>query len=254
MKYSYIFAIAFLVCILNLSIVLALENPSGKLESKKFVVTNMSAVHQYNTLSGDKFLILGIVKNVGNTTFDSVSVSANLYDKNGNLIDVVETEPVFGVSYPNSSSPYKFEVYVNASRFDHYLIQIGTKNVSSTTNALTNTALFNSNTSNSENGIDSNKRTFQDCYFKGMGMLSLAIIFAPSEKLDATDLLNPAYKKMIISMCNFYHEKTGLWLDLTSAEVGRYTEQYGDEFYQKYRNTIPEDLRRAFNETNASNK
>jgi hypothetical protein len=230
-----------------------LENPSGKFQSKNFVVTNMSTVYQ-KSYFGDKFLILGIAKNIGNVTFDSVSVLASLYDKNGNLIDVVETTPTFDVSYPNSSSPYKFEVDVNASRFDHYLIQLGVKNESSTGNAPTNTALFNSNTSNSENRTDAGTRTFQDCYFKGIGMLSLAVIFAPSEKLDATDLLNPAYKKMIINMCNFYHEKTGLWLDLTSPSDGRYAEQYVDEFYQKYRNTIPEELRHAFNETSGSNQ
>jgi len=126
--------------------VLAIENPTGKFQSKNFVLTNMSTVRQ-NSYFGDKFLILGVVKNIGNKTFDAVSLLANLYNKKGNLIDVVETTPFFNVGEPNSSSPYKFEVNLNASQLDHYLIQVGgadsDKNTTSINTNASNTTLRN---------------------------------------------------------------------------------------------------------------
>jgi hypothetical protein len=86
-------------------------------------------------------------------------------------------------------------------------------------------------------------RTFEECVTESMGVLTLFLIFAPTEDLDASDIVDPAYKKTMINMCNFYHEKTGVWIDLMDEEDKRYTEQYGSEFYQKYGNTMPESLK-----------
>jgi len=86
-------------------------------------------------------------------------------------------------------------------------------------------------------------RTFQDCFSDGMGVMTLALIFAPTEKLSAADLIDPAFKKMIINMCNFYHEKTGLWINLMSEKDRQYSDLYGEEFKQKYGNTFPEKLK-----------
>ena len=86
-------------------------------------------------------------------------------------------------------------------------------------------------------------RTFEDCVTDTMGVLTLFLIFAPTEDLDASDIVDPAYKKTVINMCNFYHEKSGIWVDLMDEDDRRFSEQYGSEFYQKYGNTIPESLK-----------
>jgi hypothetical protein len=74
-----------------------------------------------------------------------------------------------------------------------------------------------------------------------MGILTLPLIFAPTEKLSAMDLIDPAFKKMIINMCNFYHEKTGIWINMMSD--GDIIQRYNYEFYQKYGDTFPEKLK-----------
>jgi len=109
-----------------------------------------------------------------------------------------------------------------------------------------------SNTSVTTDNMTS--RTFQDCVTDNMGVLTLALIFAPSEELDVTDLLDPAYKKLIINACNFYHEKTGIWINLMDSEHQKYAEQYGNEFFQKYGNTIPESIRQEWNQSYGINK
>jgi len=145
MKYHYIFAIAMLFSIVSVSAVFALENPSGKFESnnKDFVVTNMSAVYQgagLSTVKGnynvqgnypsvDKFYILGNIKNIGNTTYNDVSIVASLYNNRSGLIDLIEDHPIHDVSSPNNSSSFKIPVELhNQSDFDHFVIQaIGKK-------------------------------------------------------------------------------------------------------------------------------
>jgi len=127
---------------------------------------------------------------MGNKTFDEVKILANLYDKNGNLIDVVETTPVFDVGYPNSSSPYKFEVDVNASRFDHYLVQLGGRQSASGTNP------FSSNNSNSSgNPNDIQAGTLQDCYGNNMAWIFLVSVLSAKQ----TNLLDPALKSYLTS-------------------------------------------------------
>jgi len=86
-------------------------------------------------------------------------------------------------------------------------------------------------------------RTFEDCVTDTMGLLTLFLIFAPTKDLDASDIIDPAYKRTVIDMCNFYHEKTGLWIDPMDEDDKQFTEQYGSEFYQKYGNLMPESLK-----------
>ena len=71
---------------------------------------------------------------------------------------------------------------------------------------------------------------------------------------NITDILDPAYKKLIINLCNFYHEKTGVWINMMSEGDKRYIEQYGYEFYQKYGNTIPESIKREWSNNIEQNK
>ena len=93
--------------------------------SKNFEITNMSTIYKGNFL-GDKYEVLGIIKNVGNKTFDLVNLHITMYDKNGNLIGLEETKPIWDISSPGNSSEFKFDVYTNASLFDHYIIKVGT--------------------------------------------------------------------------------------------------------------------------------
>jgi hypothetical protein len=135
-----------LIILGNLSIVVhALKVPSGKVDSTHFAVTNMSTVYQ-NSYSGDKFSILGIARNIGNVTYGTAWILVTLYNNKGNLIDVQETKPFFDITTPNSTSPYKFEVYVNASDFDHYTIQFPTQE----SEYETNDNKINNNSSSSE--------------------------------------------------------------------------------------------------------
>jgi hypothetical protein len=101
-------------------------NPTGSYESKNFQVTNMSVIYKGSFL-GDNYEVLGILKNIGNKTFDSVSMFISLYDKNGNLIGLEETTPIFdNVGNPGNSSEFKFDIRTNSSLFDHYIVKIGT--------------------------------------------------------------------------------------------------------------------------------
>ena len=221
----------FMMVMGNPSIILGLENPIGKFESKNFVVTNMSTVLQ-NSYSGDKFLILGILTNIGNKTFNEVSLLSNLYDKGGNLIDVIETTPFHSVGFPNSSSPYKFEVYVNASQFDHYLIQVAGRENSIGTNIFesdnTNQSILTGG--NNTNALENaNPKTFNDCYKNIASTLMLMLVFTP----ETVDLTSPEIKTYLTNACNFYHEKTGIWIS-THNELSTYGDKYGQEFRQKY--------------------
>ena len=90
-------------------------------------------------------------------------------------------------------------------------------------------------------------RTFEDCFNEGIGFLTLGLIFAPTAELSAADLIDPAYKKMVINLCNFYHEKTGLWVEVTNKEqTDSLTKLYGKEFYEKYNSTFPEKFKNYF--------
>jgi hypothetical protein len=212
----------------SLTIGLALDNPTGKFQSNNFIVTNMSTVLQ-KSYSGDKFLILGIVKNIGNKTFDEVSVVANLYDKNGSLIDVVQTTPIYHVGFPNSTSPYKFEVYVNASHFDNYLIQLGGKEGSSGTNIFNNV-----NSNRSENVNDIQEGTLQDCYGNNISWVLLGSILSAKE----INLLDPAVKSYFIDMCEFYKSQLGFYPKISTLNDNDIV-----------RSRIPNETLNSFHET-----
>lgn len=82
-----------------------------------------------------------------------------------------------------------------------------------------------------------NAATFDDCYSDtGLGMMFIA-------KLDPED---PQIKDLITNLCNFYYEKTGKWITQEDWFSGL-QEQYGDEFYLKYKDSIPESMKQLFN-------
>jgi hypothetical protein len=67
--------------------------------------------------------IIGIVKNIGNKTFNGAGVVVELYDFNNRLINVIEyTLDIVKTLGPNEVSPFK--VWTNPRSFDHYVFRI----------------------------------------------------------------------------------------------------------------------------------
>lgn len=118
--------------------------------------------------------------------------------------------------------------------------ELNTTNILNTTEAI-------------KNPVESEKpRTYEDCYSENMGLLTLAIVFAPKKDISVTDLLDPAWKNTIINMCNFYHEKTGIWFNMMKdTEI---LNPYKSEFYQKYGNEMPEKLKQMIQEQGNNNE
>jgi len=71
----------------------------------------------------------------------------------------------------------------------------------------------------------------------------LQIMFSPPEiKFNITDLMSPEMKQYISDACNFYHEKSGVWLSGTDDELDKkIVSEYGSEFMQKVKE--PESLK-----------
>ena len=84
---------------------------------------------------------------------------------------------------------------------------------------------------------DKENRTFGDCYSGIVGFVLLASMFTPY----TIDLNDPEMKKFLSNMCNFYFDKTGIWINI--PENNDLTTKYGQEFYNKYGNTMPESLK-----------
>jgi protein-disulfide isomerase len=84
---------------------------------------------------------------------------------------------------------------------------------------------------------DKENRTFGDCYSGTVGSLLLASMFTPY----TIDLNDREMKKFLSNMCNFYFDKTGIWINI--PENNNLTTKYGQEFYNKYGNTMPESLK-----------
>ena len=80
-------------------------------------------------------------------------------------------------------------------------------------------------------------RTFGDCYSDIVESLILYSMIT-----SYTVVLNdPQIKKFISNMCNFYFDKSGIWINiLHNTDI---TTKYGKEFYNKYGNTMPESLK-----------
>jgi hypothetical protein len=70
----------------------------------------------------------------------------------------------------------------------------------------------------------------------------LSLTYTPS----TVDSKDPQVKKLITNLCNFYHEKTNLWISAFDFEDGKLIEPYAKEFNQTYYATFPESLKEAF--------
>ena len=87
---------------------------------------------------------------------------------------------------------------------------------------------------------DKENRTFGDCYSGTVGSLLLASMFTPY----TIDLNDPEMKKFLSNFCNFYFDKAGIWINI--RETNDLTTKYGQEFYNKYGNTMPESLKQFY--------
>ena len=89
------------------------------------------------------------------------------------------------------------------------------------------------------------QRTFSTCFSDTSGIILLASLYTKTfDKLqDSSDSLN----SIVSNYCNFYHEKTGIWMTHTDWLDQEIKEKYAVEFYQKYKNTYPPELLSLFN-------
>ena len=78
-------------------------------------------------------------------------------------------------------------------------------------------------------------RSYMNCYSGSMTTFLLQIMFSPPEiKFNITDLMSLEMKQYISDACNFYHEKSGVWLSGTDDELDKkIVSKYGSEFMQK---------------------
>jgi hypothetical protein len=114
--------------ILTPSLVKAQSIPTGTYETdSKLQVSNMSAVYcDYCRPFKTGFDMLGIIRNTGNTVYDNVSISAQLFDEGGRLI-ALENISSSTLINPDDEIPFRvFVPHVNKTSLDHYIIELNT--------------------------------------------------------------------------------------------------------------------------------
>jgi hypothetical protein len=114
--------------ILTPSLVKAQSIPTGTYETdSKLQVSNMSAVYcDYCRPFKTGFDMLGIIRNIGNTVYDNVSISAQLFDEGGRLI-ALENISSSTLINPDDKIPFRvFVPHVNKTSLDHYIIELNT--------------------------------------------------------------------------------------------------------------------------------
>jgi hypothetical protein len=114
--------------ILTPSLVKAQSIPTGTYETdSKLQVSNMSAVYcDYCRPFKTGFDMLGIIRNTGNTVYDNVSISAQLFDEGGRLI-ALENISSSTLINPDDKIPFRvFVPHVNKTSLDHYIIELNT--------------------------------------------------------------------------------------------------------------------------------
>ena len=86
-------------------------------------------------------------------------------------------------------------------------------------------------------------RSYKNCIDGTVKTFLLQMMVSPPEiKFNITDLMSPEMKQYISDACNFYHEKSGVWLSGTDDELDKkIVSKYGAEFMQKVKE--PESLK-----------
>jgi hypothetical protein len=86
-----------------------------------------------------------------------------------------------------------------------------------------------------------NITSFNECYSKNAVNFLLGEQFTPY----SYDLNDPKMKKVISSMCNFYHDKTGIWFDIVKDRD--ILNKYISEFWSQYPiKDIPDSILESF--------
>jgi hypothetical protein len=114
--------------ILTPSFVKAQSIPTGTYETdSKLQVSNMSAVFcDYCRPFKTGFDMLGIIRNIGNTVYDNVSISAQLFDDRGRLIALENISSSAPIN-PDDKIPFRiFVSHVNKTSLNHYIIELNT--------------------------------------------------------------------------------------------------------------------------------
>ena len=114
--------------ILTSSLVKAQSIPKGTYETdSKLQVSNMSAVYcDYCRPFKIGFDMLGIIRNTGNTVYDNVSISAQLFDEGGRLIALENISSSAPIN-PHDKIPFRiFVSHVNKTSLNHYIIELNT--------------------------------------------------------------------------------------------------------------------------------
>ena len=114
--------------ILTPSLVKAQTIPTGTYETdSKLQVSNMSAVYcDYCRPFKTGFDMLGIIRNTGNTVYDNVSISAQLFDEGGRLIALENISSSTPIN-PDDKIPFRiFVPHINKTSLDHYIIELNT--------------------------------------------------------------------------------------------------------------------------------
>lgn len=103
--------------------------------------------------------------------------------------------------------------------------------------------------SNNNNNINGNEkpRKFNDCY-ADLALSTLILTVITPTNITITNLADPEIKAFFTNLCDFYHEKTGIWAGLTNFQ--EYGNKYGIEFVQKYNVTIPASVRQLIADLN----
>jgi hypothetical protein len=85
--------------------------------------------------------------------------------------------------------------------------------------------------------------SYSNCFTGTMATFFLQLMSSPPEiKFDMSDLTSPEVKQYISNACNFYHEKSGVWLSGMDNELDKkIVSKYGDEFIQKVK--TPESIK-----------
>lgn len=78
---------------------------------------------------------------------------------------------------------------------------------------------------------------------------SFSSFFLMSNQLTpaTVDLTDPQVKTFITNTCNFYHEKTGKWIDVLSLNALDIGAKVIEEFNQTYGSTMPDSLKEFMN-------
>ena len=206
-------------------------HPTGIFESKVLGASNLSAVG-----NGVSYQILGKIKNISNETKQGINLIVEIYDSTNHLVGLDKGYPIFTTLRPNEESPFKVNTTVPRFSNDHYVVTVGPLD-STTSHPMPPPTLSYDNNETSGTG---KLRKFNDCYSDlALGTLILSVI-TPTN-ITLTNLADPEVKAFFTNLCDFYHEKTGVWAGMTNFQ--EYGSRYGIEFIQKYNATMPESIR-----------